>query len=281
MTRSSFLLAGAMLGALTLAACRPAAPPGSPSPSPQERPAAGAAGGAGTGGGQGSDTAGGPRAGAPPAPRPYARVITRDARTRDGLFKTHRLGDRLYYEIPARELNKDLLLVTQIARTTLGQGFGGQALGSRVVRWERRENRILLRTVSYNIVADTGLPIYQAVTAANYNPILATFAVEAYGPDSAAVIDVTRLFTSDVPELSARLRLAAGPLDATRSFVERVATFPDNVEVEATHTYQPPPQGQGQGQPANPFGPPPVATRSVLLHWSMVRLPAQPMTPRL
>ncbi|MGH7720032.1 MAG: zinc-dependent metalloprotease, partial [Gemmatimonadaceae bacterium] len=42
-----------------------------------------------------------------------------------------------------------------------------------------------------------------------------------------------------------------------------------------------PPQGQGQGQPANPFGPPPVATRSVLLHWSMVRLPAQPMTPRL
>ncbi|MFN2398883.1 MAG: DUF5117 domain-containing protein, partial [Gemmatimonadaceae bacterium] len=221
-------------------------------------------------------------AGAAGAPRPYARVITKEARTRAGLFKAHRIRDKLYYEIPPKELNKDFLFVTQIAKTTLGQGYGGQALGNRVVRWERRENRVLLRSVSFAIVADTGLPIYQAVSAANYNPILAAFNVEAYGPDSAAVIDVTRLFTTDVPELSARLRLRSGPLDATRSFIERVAAFPDNVEIEATHTYQPlPPPPTPAAGPVNPFAAPAPATQSVLLHWSMVRLPDRPMSPRL
>lgn len=223
------------------------------------------------------------RPGAPTAgaPRPYNRVITKEARTRAGLFKAHRIRDKLYYEIPAKELNRDFLFVTQIAKTTLGQGYGGQALGNRVVRWERRDNRVLLRTVSFAIVADTGLPIYQAVSAANYNPILAAFNVESYGPDSAAVIDVTRLFTTDVPELSARLNLRSGPLDATRSFIERVAAFPDNVEIEATHTYQPVPPPPTPTPTTNPFAPPPPATQSVLLHWSMVRLPEKLMSPRL
>jgi hypothetical protein len=268
-------LAGAVLCAILVACARPT-PPESPSPAQGRVPSAGQ-------GGQGGDTAQGQRGPQPPpAPRPYERVVTRQATTRDGLFKTHRIGDRLYYEIPSKELDRDLLLVTQIARTTLGAGFGGQALNNRVVRWERRDHRVLLRAVSYSVVADTSLPIYQAVSAANYSPILASFNVEAYGQDSAAVIDVTRLFTNDVPELSARLRLRAGPLDNARSFVERVATFPDNIEVEATHTYQPAQQQGQQQQPQGPFGQQQEPqTRSVLLHWSMVRLPAVPMMPRL
>ena len=34
------------------------------------------------------------------APRPYAQVITGAAKTDDGIFKVHRVGDTLYYEIP-------------------------------------------------------------------------------------------------------------------------------------------------------------------------------------
>src|SRR5687767_10615809 len=39
-----------------------------------------------------------------PEPRPYDRVITKDARSDDGIFTVHRLGDRLYYEIPKSAL---------------------------------------------------------------------------------------------------------------------------------------------------------------------------------
>ena len=157
---------------------------------------------------------------------------------------------------PRSELARDFLLVTQIARTTLGVGYGGQAVSNRVVRWERRDNKVLLRTASFDIMADTSLPIYQAVRAANYNPIVASFDVLTYGPDSAAVIDVSRLFTNPPPELGPGQRLR-GAADAQRSFIERVAAFPENVEVEATLTYAVPTQPPGQGTPAptpGPFG---------------------------
>src|SRR5688500_19310063 len=73
----------------------------------------------------------------PPQPRPYNRVITAQAKTDEGIFKVHRIGERVYFEIPKTELGKDFLWVNQIKKTTLGVGYGGQALGRRVVRWER------------------------------------------------------------------------------------------------------------------------------------------------
>ena len=103
-----------------------------------------------------------------PNPRPYSRVVTAEARTRNGLFKVHRVGSRLLFEIPRTELNRDQLLVTEIAKTTLGVGYGGQALGNRVLRWEKRDNRVLLRSKSYEVIAsDTTSPVMGAVQAAN------------------------------------------------------------------------------------------------------------------
>src|SRR5712671_5947484 len=48
--------------------------------------------------------------------RPYNRVITSEAKTRRGLFSVHRVGERLYFEIPSKELNKDMLIVGRYAR---------------------------------------------------------------------------------------------------------------------------------------------------------------------
>jgi hypothetical protein len=91
-----------------------------------------------------------------PRPRPYQQVVTSAARTRDGLFKTHRMGTRLLFEIPQGALNKDLLLVTRLARTAVNAGYGGQQVGQRrVLRWERRDHRVLVRTISYETVGDT------------------------------------------------------------------------------------------------------------------------------
>ncbi|MEK7856019.1 MAG: DUF5118 domain-containing protein, partial [Acidobacteriota bacterium] len=73
-------------------------------------------------------------------PQPYNKVITKDAKSKKGVFAVHQVKDKYYYEIPKGELFKEFLLVTQIAKTTLGVGYGGQALGRRVVRWEQGEN---------------------------------------------------------------------------------------------------------------------------------------------
>jgi hypothetical protein len=36
----------------------------------------------------------------PQRPRPYDEVITAEAQTDDGVFKVHRIGEELFYEIP-------------------------------------------------------------------------------------------------------------------------------------------------------------------------------------
>jgi hypothetical protein len=228
------------------------------------------------------------RGGGPPEIRPYDRVITREAKSDDGVFTVHRIKERIYYEIPKAELGKDFLWVSQIARTTLGVGYGGQAVGNRVVRWERANNRILLRSVSYEVVADPSLPIARAVKAANNESILMSFYIEALGKDDAPVIDVSRLFTSDVTEFSARTRLRARSLDSSRSFVERVVSFPQNIEAEATHTFISPPDANPAAGSPGPRGPGQLrqtgmrpGSASVLMHYSMVKLPEKPMMPRL
>ena len=224
-----------------------------------------------------------------PQIRPYDRVITKEAKSDEGLFTIHRIGDRLFYEIPKDKLGRELLWVSQIARTTLGAGYGGQAAGNRVVKWERRGDRILLRSVSYDVVADPSAPIAKAVGAANNDPIIMAFNVEAE-KDGNPVIEVTRLFTTDVTEFSGRTRVGARTFDTSRSFVDRAVSFPENLEVEATHTYNNPPAeaGAGRGGPA----PAPGGGRgraqtlrpgshSVVMHFSMVLLPEKPMQPRL
>src|SRR5688572_28432951 len=59
-------------------------------------------------------------------PRPYERVITPDAKSRRGLLNVHRIGERLFFEIPRRELNKVQLLIGHHARAGApADGRGG------------------------------------------------------------------------------------------------------------------------------------------------------------
>ena len=67
-------------------------------------------------------------------PQPYDKVITKDAKTSKGLFTVHKLRSKYYFEIPKNELGKEFLWVSQIAKTTFGVGYGGQAMGNRVVK---------------------------------------------------------------------------------------------------------------------------------------------------
>lgn len=232
----------------------------------------------------------GNRPGQSTEPQPYEKVITKDAKSKKGIFTVHQVKDKYYYEIPKSEMAKDFLWVSQIQRTTLGVGYGGQALGNRVVRWELGENnRVFLKNVNYTVVADSKLPIWQAVQNANNETILMSFPVAAWGKDNdTAVVDVGRLFTTDIYELSARQRLNATTMDANRSFIERISPYPTNIETEVTQTYtrNPTPaglggggQGPGGGNQQQQGMPPGSAT--VVLHHSMVKLPENPMMPRL
>jgi hypothetical protein len=244
-----------------------------------EPPAQTPQGGGGFGGGRGA------AAGAAPDPQPYDRVITKEAKTTKGLFTVHQVKERYYYEIPKSELGKDFLWNSQIAKTAVGVGYGGGQLADRVVRWEQRGNRVLLEEVNFSVVADPQEPIAMAVKAANNDSIIMALPVAAFAKDGAPVVEVSRLFTSDVQEFSARQHMGASGVDASRSFIDRIRPFPDNIEAEVTMTYT---NTGGRGAAATGGrggglggGAMRGSSATVVLHHSMVRLPEKPMTPRL
>jgi hypothetical protein len=253
------LLAAAALAAPDLAAQRPGGPPTPTTPAAgAQRP--------GARGQQGQE------------PRPYAEVITERATSDTGVFIVHRIGEQLYYEIPRAMLGRDFLLKVAQRGTTPGVGYAGEQVTDRVVRWEQLGNRILFRMVSFQIQADSNLPVYRAVQLSNQPAILMSFNVAAWSPtDSNAVIDATPLYTTDVQELNNRQRFRGRRLDPARSVIERARTFPENVEVSALQTFE------VDSVPAAPGAGPQrgVHTITMLLNYSMVLLPAHPMQPRL
>ncbi len=180
---------------------------------------------------------GGGAAAAVPDPQPYDKVITKEAKTSKGLFTVHQIKERYYYEIPKSELGKDLLWNSQIARTTAGAGYGGAQLANHVIRWELKGNRVLMVAVNYSLTANPDEPIALAVKNANNDAIIQAFPVAAFAKDGAPVIEVTRLFTGDLQEFSARQRIGATGVDATRTFIEHINAFPENLETEVTVTY--------------------------------------------
>ncbi len=258
--RSSPLLAAVLL--LGSTACTMARP--TPAPTPAR--AAGAA-----------DSARGASGGAAQAPRPYRQVITDQAKTDAGLITIHRIGERLYFEIPTAQLDKEMLLISRPVASTLQDPAGFFGGGTRqIVQWERDGNRVVLRAKRHNLVADTTSAIWRQVSGFRQGPVLANYSAAAYGPDSAAVVDVSDLFLSNIPELS--------PVEGivrNRSWVEETWAFPDNIAVEVTQSGQSRPPAAGGGGGGGAGGQqPPLRSQTARVHFSMVNLPDEPMMPR-
>jgi hypothetical protein len=237
----------------------------------------------------------GPPAGAPPAaqaqgpggrpavpegPKPYRDVIPATAHADSGVFIAYRIGEKLFYEIPKAMLDREFLWVSDNRGTIRGVGYAGEETTDRVVRWERLGNRVFLRIVSYDMVADSNLPVSRAVRLSNEAPIIVSFDVAAYSPeDSNVVIEATKLFTTDVAELNLRQQrgVRVRSFDATRSAITRVRSFPRNLEVSAYQTFAvdsvPGPAGARADRSLNSL--------TMLMNFSMVLLPDRPMMSRL
>jgi hypothetical protein len=214
--------------------------------------------------------------------KPYSKVITKEAKTDEGLFKVHQIDDKYYYEIPNNTLKKDMLLVSRIAQipSNLGGGYlnAGSKTNEQVVAWERFQDKILLKVKSFSEVSlDSAAAIGSSVKVNNYEPTLYAFDILAMNPDSTGtVIEVTKFFSSDVPALSGlgsglRSTYKVRNLDSDRSFINSIKSFPENVEVKQDFTFnasEPPSNGS-------------LGSISLQMNQSMILLPKEPMMPRL
>ena len=231
------------------------------------------------GGGGGGRGGGGDDEASSDGPKEYSEVITEDAVTKLGMFDVHEVDDKLYFEIPTSELNVEMLLIQRSVESTLqdpGSFFGS---GPRlIVQWELDDEHVVLRAKEYDVIADEDSPIWGQISGFRKGPVLARLSVEAFNEDGSAVVDVSSLFISNIPQL--------GPIDginAGRSWVEDFWSFGDAVNVQVTQSGSAAPAAAGGrggprgggrgGSGGNQF-------QTVKKFFSMARLPEDPMMPR-
>lgn len=209
----------------------------------------------------------------------FSDVITDKAISDEGVFTVHKVDDKYYFEIPMEILDREMLLVSRVAGTTQNLSFGGagqKARSQQVIRWQQKEKQVLLRHVSYSSVADADDPVYNSVKNNNFEPVVETFKIEAMSDDSSSiVIDASGLYTSDIPLLSGlssfqRRNFQVRRLDGSRTFIERMASYPENLEVRHVLTYD----------AASPPDDATTGTISLEMNQSMILLPEEPHTPR-
>lgn len=209
--------------------------------------------------------------------QPYSKVVTKDAITDKGLFNVHIVDDKHLYEIPDSLFNREMLMVSRISKTASGIGFGGGKINTQVLRWEKKPKKVLLRVVSYNVVANDSLPVHEAVVNSNFEPVLYAFDIKAFKKDSlnpATVIDVQQLFIKDVKAIGMpgfyRKRYKVTKLDESRSYIESIKSYPLNLEARHVKTYS----------AANPPSNASLGSISIEINNSMVLLPKTPMKRR-
>ena len=209
------------------------------------------------------------------APKSYKDIITKDAITDNGLFDVHKVKDKYYYEINDSLLGREMLMVTRISKTASGIGFGGGKQNTQVLRWHKKDQNILLRVVSHNVVANDSLPVSEAVVNSNFEPILYSFKIATVNKDSTStVIDVTKLFTEDVKALgypqARRKSYKISSLDSKKSFIESIKSYPQNIESRHVKTYK------SSAPPSNSS----LGSVSLEINNSMILLPKVPMKRR-
>lgn len=205
----------------------------------------------------------------------YGEIVTAEAESQSGLFDVHSVGDQLFFEIPDAVLGRDMIIMSRFAKAQEGLSNAGSNMApNMVVRWERHDDRILLRAVSYQRIADEDSPVQIAVENSSFAAILHSLPIQARG-DRSSVIDVTDLYMGDAPTFSlprqTRQRLSVRHFDKERSWLEWTRSFPTNVEVRVVQTYaadEPPSSGRG-------------GSLSFEVNHSMIMLPEEPMMPRL
>lgn len=211
----------------------------------------------------------------------YSDFVKKSTKTDDGLFKVHENKDKFLYEIPNSYLGKEMLLVTRIKEipANLGGGYvnAGSKINTQVIVWEKYKNKILLKVKSYNAIAEDNLPIYKSVKANNLEPVIYAFDVKSQNIDSTAVlVDVTKFFSTDVKAISGlpsyyRKNYKVRRLDASRSFISSIKSYPKNIEVIQDFTFD------ADAPPSNRN----TNTISMRINQSMILLPEEPMMSRV
>lgn len=223
--------------------------------------------------------------------KPYAQVITPKAKSSFGFLTVHKVDNNYFFEIPDSMLNRDILIVNRISKAPTSRqksrvGYPGDILGSKVIRFENKDNkRILVRENSYRERSENKDGMFQSVRNSNTQPIVANFGIETIKKDSLTrnyVINVSVFLQKENPLFSfdADSKEYIGLLNMVGegTYIDTLKAFPKNIEISTTVTYQ---SKKGMSNVGFLETGSPRIPLTYELNSSMVLLPEVPMKARL
>lgn len=223
--------------------------------------------------------------------KPYEQVITPKAKSSFGFLTVHKVDNNYFFEIPDSMLNRDILIVNRISKAPTSRqksrvGYPGDILGSKVIRFENKDNkRILVREYSYRERSENKDGMFQSVRNSNTQPIVANFGIETIKKDSLTrnyVINVSVFLQKENPLFSfdADSKEYIGLLNMVGegTYIDTLKAFPKNIEISTTVTYQ---SKKGMSNVGFLETGSPRIPLTYELNSSMVLLPEVPMKARL
>ena len=198
-----------------------------------------------------------------------------------GLLTVHVICDRIIFEIPLRGLNRDILVNTEFAALSTGTDFvaPGSVVDNRVVRLIKLGNKIYLEDVRYEILAREQPNLQRGVEAASLRTVIRVFDIIGEGPGGEPQIDVTSVFTSEVPAgfaLDLMRHFHMRSVDPKRSYVQTVTAFPGSIGVRFYQTWMADPLELRKSTDTEDR----PATLGFIFHSSILALPPTPMRGR-
>ncbi len=227
---------------------------------------------------------------------PEGSVLQGAQRLGAGRVQAFRKGGSTVVVLPPGTLGKPIVWYTEVVSVPAGVvAANGLEVTNAIARFERAGAFVHVRDLStvqkrragpppLDMPAPPGAtpgdikvrPIEVAVAGAETGPLIASFPIVELSPDGSIVIDVTPVFSNDIPAATARLIIAQGGVapavvDPSKSYIDRVRVRGDTLNIRSHLTYMVViPQLQV-------VGPQPV---SVVLGHSIVFLPEKPMAAR-
>lgn len=203
----------------------------------------------------------------------YADIVTEDAVTRTGVFTTHLVDGKVYFEIPADQLGREFVWQVKVAGIQTGKGTISADSSRQYVYFERIGDEIMLRARDYSVISREGEPETFVVKKTDLDAILAKMKIVTFneGADETPVIEMTDAFLGKVKGLEG---LPRGKVDESASTITEVKAFERNVEARVLGKYAIKPE-RGQGAP----GQEPEEVTAEIRH-SILALPETLMKPR-
>ena len=171
--------------------------------------------------------------------------LTKGMKLTEGVINAYTNDDnKMYFDINKDLLNVEILVVTRLAQIPSGYSAyinAGSKTSEQVIEFQKKNNSINIRQLSFNNVANQEDPINQSVIENNFPPILASFEIKNSGANS-FLIDVSNYFLNDSPGfniINSRIKeqYKIGNVDKKRSSIDSARSFPENIEILNTLTF--------------------------------------------